>query len=46
MGRAVGYGVFTWSTGDKYEGEWESNLKDGKGADFFHNGDTYKGQYK
>lgn len=39
MGKAVGYGVFSWAKGDKYEGEWNMSLKHGKGADSFVNGD-------
>lgn len=46
MGRATGYGVFTWIGGDKYEGEWNSSLKHGKGNDQFSNGDSYTGEYK
>lgn len=42
----MGYGVFTWSNGDKYEGEWNMCLKHGKGADYFNNGDNYRGDYK
>ena len=32
--------------GDRYDGEWTGNLKNGKGADFFNNGDRYVGMYK
>lgn len=41
----MGCGVFTWSNGDKYEGEWSLSLKHGKGVDYFINGDNYKGEY-
>jgi hypothetical protein len=37
--------VFTWSNGDKYEGEWNMSLKNGKGTDYFYNGDNYRGDY-
>lgn len=35
-----------WSTGDKYEGDWEEFLKHGYGTDYFANGDSYTGQYR
>jgi hypothetical protein len=38
--------VHTWSSGDKYEGEWLQCMKNGKGTDFFANGDKYTGNYK
>jgi hypothetical protein len=42
----MGYGVFIWRNGDKYEGDWVNCLKEGKGHDTFNNGDSYKGEYK
>ena len=56
--RAEGYGTYTWPNGtnlltelisylgDRYDGEWVACKKQGKGADFFANGDTYVGDYK
>jgi hypothetical protein len=26
-----GYGVYTWRDGDRYEGYWENNKRDGEG---------------
>ncbi|MBN1387076.1 MAG: hypothetical protein JW965_01430 [Bacteroidales bacterium] len=30
-----GNGVYTWSTGEKYEGEWDMGLRDGEGTYYF-----------
>jgi hypothetical protein len=38
--------IFSESVGDRYDGEWISCLKHGKGADFFANGDSYVGEYE
>lgn len=35
----------TFPIGDKYEGEFKKSLKDGKGTEFYHNGDKYIGEY-
>lgn len=32
--------------GDRYDGEWFASRKQGRGSDFFANGDTYNGEYK
>jgi hypothetical protein len=45
-GKADGYGVHSWSNGDRYEGEWKKCLKHGKGTDIFANGDKYTGEYR
>lgn len=42
-GKAEGYGVHTWSNGDRYEGEWKKCMKNGRGTDIFANGDKYSG---
>ena len=44
--RADGYGTYTWPNKDRYDGQWLACKKQGKGADFFANGDTYVGDYE
>ena len=34
------------NNGDKYDGEWMTCLKHGKGQDLYANGDSYTGQYR
>ena len=41
-----GYGVYKWSDGDKYEGEWKDGKFHGKGNYFYGNGSTFTGVYK
>jgi len=36
----------TYANGDKYEGEWENNLKHGEGTYIWANGDKYEGEWK
>lgn len=40
-----GYGVYTYSNGDKYEGNWLNNMKEGKGYFFYNNGELYMGHW-
>eukprot|EP01083_Nonionella_stella_P058152 152407_1 len=42
-----GHGTFTWVTGSavKYVGEFENNMRSGKGTCTFKNGDTYVGNW-
>jgi hypothetical protein len=37
-----GRGIFVYSNGDKYEGEFANGEKHGKGAYFYSTGDMYK----
>ena len=41
-----GQGIFTYSNGEKYEGEWKDGEKNGQGTYTFPNGDKYVGEYK
>jgi len=34
-----GKGIFTWSNGDKYDGEWKDDLMNGKGTMTFQHGE-------
>eukprot|EP00434_Breviolum_minutum_P004456 symbB.v1.2.003927.t1/scaffold210.1/size302740/18 len=40
-----GYGVYTYSGGGRYEGEFVEDRKQGQGSFFFENGDAYEGQW-
>ena len=35
-----------YNNGDKYEGEFKNNLKEGKGIMIYNNGDKYDGEFK
>ena len=35
-----------WNNGERYEGEWKNDLKDGKGIHYFPNGERYEGEFK
>jgi DNA polymerase III epsilon subunit-like protein len=41
-----GYGVETFSNGEKYEGEFLNGLRHGKGILTYTNGDKYEGEFK
>ena len=41
-----GYGVFTHFSGDKYEGEFKSNQRHGKGKQTYKNGSVYEGLFE
>ena len=45
-GLKEGYGVCYYKNGDKYDGNWKENKREGKGV-FFHNetGEVYKGNF-
>jgi len=51
-GTRQGYGVCDWTNGSgtnpalKYEGEWESNIRCGKGKCYYKNGNRYEGSWK
>ena len=38
-------GEYTYANGDKYDGEWKDNKKDGKGILSCANGDKYDGNW-
>ena len=35
-----------WINGDKYEGDWKNDLKDGKGIIYWIDGGRYESDYK
>ncbi len=39
------YGTYTFSNGNRYTGEWQSNAPRGNGIMYFPNGDIYKGEF-
>jgi len=41
-----GYGIYTWSTGEKYEGYWEDLKRNGQGTNYFPSGSIYVGLWK
>ena len=41
-----GKGVYTYATGDKYDGEFKDDKMNGKGVYTYANGDKYDGEYK
>lgn len=43
MGVKEGYGVYKWSDGSSYEGEFKKGLFSGKGIYSWPDGSTYKG---
>lgn len=46
MATHEGRGIYTWSTGDRYDGDWLENIKHGKGLYYFaNNEDIYVGEF-
>lgn len=41
-----GYGVFSWSDGRRYEGEYREDKKEGYGVFNWPDGRKYKGNWK
>jgi hypothetical protein len=39
-------GFYYFNNGDRYEGDWINNVKEGKGKCYYVNGDVYEGEYK
>ena len=39
-------GVYISSNKDKYEGNWNNDLKNEKGISYYNNGDKYEGEWK
>ena len=35
-----------WENGDRYEGEWKNDEREGKGIYYLNNGDRYEGEWK
>ena len=44
--RECEYGIMNYNNGDKYEGEFKNNLREGKGIMNYNNGDKYEGEWK
>jgi hypothetical protein len=40
------YGIYTWSNGMKYEGEWDNGKKHGQGIYIWPSGHKYDGEWK
>ena len=40
------FGIYTFSNGDKYEGNWKNDLKHGQGLSTYKSGDMYLGEFK
>ena len=45
-GRGIQYGTKEPFIGDRYEGEWKNNKKEGKGIYYWNNGDKYDGDWR
>ena len=41
-----GYGTYTWANGEKYEGQFASNVMSGKGVYTWPGGRTYEGYFE
>ncbi len=41
-----GYGIYTWDTGERYEGYWQNGMRNGQGTNYFANGAEYTGNWK
>ena len=41
-----GYGIFNFSNGDKYDGEWENNKMNGYGKFYHSDGNICEGEWK
>jgi hypothetical protein len=40
-----GYGEYRWPEGGKYIGEYDNNIKEGKGIFYWTNGRVYEGDF-
>jgi hypothetical protein len=41
-----GYGIFTWTDGRRYEGQYIDDEKEGNGTFFWPDGRKYEGEWK
>ena len=41
-----GYGIYYFSNGDKYEGEWKNDKREGYGIYYYSDKDKYEGEWK
>ena len=41
-----GFGIYHYSNGDVYEGDWKNNMQHGRGKYYFTDGFTYEGEWK
>ena len=41
-----GYGVYTYPSGARYEGQWREGVKEGRGVYFFPKGGLYEGEWR
>ena len=41
-----GYGTYTWTSGNKYVGEWKDGKQHGQGTVTWASGEKYVGEYK
>ncbi len=41
-----GYGIYTWDSGERYEGYWQNGKRNGQGTNYFSNGAEYSGNWK
>lgn len=39
-------GIMCYPNGDKYDGEWKEDMKEGKGRVKYANGDSFDGEFK
>ena len=42
-GERHGYGVYQWNTGNRYEGEWRDDKREGRGIYTSEDGKTWEG---
>ncbi|MBR2024396.1 MAG: hypothetical protein IKA02_01160, partial [Clostridia bacterium] len=45
-GKRNGYGVYTWNSGSRYQGEWVDDVRLGYGRFFWTDGGRYEGMWK
>jgi len=41
-----GFGIYVWSNGERYEGNWQNNKRNGKGLNYYITGAKYDGFWK
>ena len=42
----TGYGVYKWKSGEKYEGYWDNDKRNGEGTNYWISGEKYSGEWK